>query len=441
MSDFDPNEKIEIGEVEKAEEEEISEDSQKELKESSFGVVDIQNFEDFNKEDYVPQEGEYKFSVEQKFLKVATSITRLTASGSASSFGACKITLFNNKIKVSSFNQINFSEVFVPLHENLEPAQEETEKEKSFIFDHNILAKISQRFSDSIITFIFNAEKSLLMIKSGKSELQLSTYPETDFTAYHSKIGETEHKGKIDTNLFRTAIKYISQFVKKNDVQLTLSIAELRDGYLTGGNNSSIGVFKSPKLEGINVKIKYEVLSILEKILPHFHGVNTHLFETDSFFILRDENLYFGFEKVIHSFPPVDDFFKSKTKGYKAIIPREELLNSLHKLSVVSINKDLLVKGIISGNAAEAELQLITKDTIGRQSTDSISINKQSTSKEVGNSEFNLNITNFIKLVTHFNSANIVLEEIKKAIKIKDEGEDFEAFTFLTMLEEETDEE
>jgi len=409
-----------------------------ELKTGNFGSVDIKDFSEFNTPDYIPTAGEYVFSVEQKFLKAATSITRLTASASKSSFGTAKVTLFSSKMRLATFNQTAFSEVFIPVHGEVQGIEEG--KEISFIFDQNILAKIASTFVDAVITFIFNADKNLLVITSDKTRLELSTAPETDFVKYHSKIGDPTYLNKINTEVLRKGLNYVASFVKKDDIQLNLSLIDVKDQMMVGGAYSAIGIFQSPAFLEIEFKVKYEIIGILEKIAGHFHDANTHLFETENFYILRDENLYFGFEKTTFNFPPVAQFFQAPTTGDQILIPRGQLLNSLYKLSVVSIDKDLLVQVKITGSGNDSEIYLATKDSTGKISEDTLQIYRgaeEDKDPAYDDREYYLNIAALIKIVNHFESANVQFREISgKAILIEDEDDLYQATTILSMLNE-----
>lgn len=406
-----------------------------ELKSSTFGSLDIKDFSDFNAQDVVPDDGTYVFSVEQKFLKEATAVTRLTTAARGT-FGVTKVTLFRDKLRLSTFNQTAFSEMLIPLHEKTPSLADG--QEISFIFDHAVLSKIANTFVDAIVSFQFIAEKHLLIITSGKTKLELSTFNKTDFTDYHAKLGSPEYKAQINPLTLRRGIQYAGTFVKKDDIQLNLSLIDVRDGQVLGGSYSAIGIYQAKALADQNVRIKYEVIQILDKILGKFHETNTHLFETDNYYILRDENLYLGFEKTEFSFPPVKAFLDIKATDH-ILVPRSNLLNALYKLSVVSVDRDLLVNIKLEGLGAQAVATLVTKDASGKESQDVLQVFRQAANGVDPASlepwDININILAFIKIASHFESANVHLELLSgKAVAIKDSGDDFDATTILSLL-------
>lgn len=443
---FDPNATIEmagsddftdlISAGDGESQEEVAARIQSEMKQTAFGTVSVTDFSDFNSQDITPDTGEYNFSVEQKYLKEACSTTRLTTSSRAA-FGAVKVTIFRNKLRLATFNQAAFSEMLIPL--SSPSTSIEDGKEVSFIFDHSVLSKISTTFIDAIISGTFVAEKNLLVLRSGETRLELSTFPKTEFIEYHTKIGEPVLKSTINPEVLRKGVRYAAPFVKKDDIQLNLSLIDIRNGQVLGGGYASIGVFSTEALKNIDIKVKYENIKTFEAMLSKFNVENTHLFETDSFYIMRDENLYFGFEKTTFSFPPVDSFFKVQPDDF-TLIPRAQFLNSLYKLSVVSIDRDLLVRLQLEGSGADAKITLTTKDSSGKQSRDILSVYRNHAEGQKSTFEawdVNVNIASLIKIIGHFESANVQLEKLaNKALMVVDEGEGYKANTILSLLTE-----
>jgi hypothetical protein len=69
-----------------------------------------------------------QFAVEQKFLKEATAATGLATAG-AHPYGATNLTIYAHQLRLQTFNQAAFCEVFIPLTEQgsnprLEPGHE-----------------------------------------------------------------------------------------------------------------------------------------------------------------------------------------------------------------------------------------------------------------------------------------------------------------------------
>ena len=420
-----------------------------ELKKTTFGDVDVQDFNVFKKVGEVVKEGEYEFSVEQRFLKEATVVTGQTSSvGNRCEGGSLKLTLFKDSIKFSTFNQSAFSEYIIPTHEIVEGVEEG--KEIAFIFNQAILYKIALNFKDAIITFKLNAKLKQLKIVSGETDLNLTTKEDTDFVEFHNNIKDLEYVCQVDPPILRRALQYNSLFTKKDDVQVRMSIVDIMStgdaGISVSGTTQIVGIFESDFLEGCDLRVKYPALSVLEKVLGRFHVENTHLFMSETYFIIRDENFYFGFEKTDSRFPSVKELLKMEISDY-CLIPRLEIIDSLSKLSVVSQDKDLLVNLMITGFGNDCKLTLETKDSSGRVSRDIIKCNRKNTedSKESSFEDVNacINLSSFLKIIEHFNSQSILLKPLvndgsAKSILLEDKNEEFKATTAISVLSEET---
>lgn len=409
-----------------------------------FGVLNVEDFAAFNASDYTPEAGEYIFSVEQKYLKEATRTTGNTVSKTAAQFGAVKVALLKDKegrdfMRLQTFAQSAFSEQLIPLPQAVNPALDPN-KPVAFVMDHSVLAKIADKFPDAVITFKFLADKKLLVIEQDKTKLEIGTFERTDFTEYHSKIGEPQMKGKVNPTLLRNGVKFLQNFTRKDDIQANLSLIEFRDSEIVGGTLSALGVFSSELIGDLTMKVKYEAIQTFEKMLSRFNPENTYLFETDSFYILRDETLYFGFEATKHSFPATAQFFKIASEE-NVLIPRVQLLNSLFKLSVVNVDRDLTVNMALDGIGHDAVLTLTTEDASGKKSRDELKVTRRANEGADPSFEpwdINVNITGLIKVVGHFDTANVELELLaKKALLVLDEGEQYKASTILALQSEE----
>lgn len=410
-----------------------------ELAASSFGSLDINDFHDFSAKDYVPTTGEYRFALEQKWLREGTSVIRQVSSVAArGNFGGMKVTLYKGKIRLATFSQSAFCEIFLPVFQGLA----DLEQEVSFIFDQGVMAKIASSFGDAIIEFTFFAEKSLLEIKSGNTKLELSTFPPEDFVDYHAKLGTPQPIARLDPVIFKNALKYANQFVRKDDISANLSIVDVRNGLVIGGSYASVGLFTAKALEGLNFKVKFEALATLEKLLGRMHQTNTRLFDAGSFYMIRDENMYFGFEKSQFEFPAVDSF-QNAEMGESLLVQRPDLINSLNKLSVVSIDRDMLVRLQIEGLGKDVRFELSTADASGRRSTDRISGFRSTeggrTPDDLKQQVCYVNLHSLLKVASHFETANINLKFDKTAqpkvlFLIDTDDDTFTARTVMTLM-------
>lgn len=409
------------------------------MKTGEFGSLDVNDFTDFSVSDYTPSEGEYTFSVEQKWLRESTGVMKMvSAISSRGQGGGLKVTLYRGKIRLSTFNQAAFGEIFLPVFSGLR----DLEQEVSFIFDLGVLAKIASSFGDAVIGFTYDAGKSLLTLQAGQTRLELSTYPPEDFVNYHDKLEEPTLISRLDPVAFKSALKYAGTFVKKDDISANLAIVDIRDGLVIGGSASSVGLYSSKFLEGLNFKVKYEVLGVLEKLLARFHATNTHLFDAGNFYLLRDENMFLGFEKSQFEFPSVDTFRNAELVE-SLLVPRPELIGSLNKLSVVSIDRDMQVCMSINGSGKDVEFSLSTTDSSGRKSTDRLQAHRSAegdfTPADLKKQVFYVGLHALLKICGHFETANIAIKMNKegatRAIFIEDgDDETYSARTVMIVM-------
>lgn len=405
----------------------------------SVAVTDLTDFSDFEARDDVTDSGVYDFRVEQRYLKEATRATKLTVGGSKDAYTTAQITVFTNRMRIRTFNLSAFTEVILPLVG--EAVGVEAGGEVSFIFDHGVLTKIANSIVDSEISFHLVADKSYLEVSAGKTKLALSTKESVSFVGYHSRLGKGVHLSSLNPKALGDALEFSSLFVKKDVVQANFSLSDTRDGHVIGGSASSFGVYRSEALKGVNLKVRFETLAILSKVLPRFNESNTHLFEFGEYYVIRDEMLYFGWKKCSFAFPPIEAFFATPPKDF-ALIPRASFLNSLDRLAVVSVDKDLLVTLSVNGSGADSTLCLSTKDESGRVSGDALQVFRGASDDGVGSDfspwSFSIHLGQLCRSLNHFGSANVRVELIQRnagsAICLQDVGDGFHASTVLTAL-------
>lgn len=401
----------------------------KELKEILYGSKDISNFEEFLREGYFPVEGEHTFSVDSKYLRYACGVLKYINTGSKVAENLIKVTVFENQLKLSGFNQTSFGEVFVPLTKISSVGKN---PEISLVFDYPTLAKIVASFEKEVLNFTFSPEKALLVMDSGNAHLELSTREGNDFIQFHNKIKEIKPVAcTLNHEILQTALEYLSLFLRK-DSQPNLSLLECRDSTMLGGNYASIGIFHSSTLSNVPLKLKYEVVQVLNKVLPYFYPSKMKLFETDGFYILRDQNLYLGIEKTDVSFPSLKHLLSIKIEE-SYTIPRKEFLSSLYKISAVSGNKDVLIQFKLSGSPPTSLLTLSIQDPTGRKSRDVIPIVRQNINGTFDEHFFYVPLDALIKTISFFKSPEVFVQEIPgKAILIKDTQDIFTTNTILS---------
>jgi hypothetical protein len=276
----------------------------------------------------------------------------------------------------------------------------------------------------------------MLHIEQGEVQAREVTLNPKTFTDYHVKIGTNRLIGKVNPVILRQGVAYLQPFARKDDVQANLSLIEVRDGAVIGGSPAALGSFSSPLFNNLNLKIKYEIIAPLEKMLARFNPERTFLLETDNYYILRDDNLCFGFERHAHDFPALGKFFKIPSEAY-VLVPRSRLLTRLLQIEVFCPDSDAFVQIHVEGAGSDTRLHLTTRILDDAPSTTTLECSRQAHPSYAATATFPawglfVNVHAFIKIVTCFDSAHVQFEILgDEAMRVSDAGDGFEAKTLL----------
>lgn len=436
---FDPNMEVEE-EVKVAEDnapmEAPVEKGDKEINDklkSSFGTMDIKDLKEFMEGSESPSKGEYKFTVEQGHFKEAVTAVRMTSS-MKSNPNPVRLTLGKDTLRVSTFNPFSFAEYIIPL---VQPSGLKDGKSVRFIFDYNVLSRIATIFTEDVLELDVLPEKRLCKITAGKTNLEITTYPDSDFADFSGKMESMKMKSKIDPDSIRKAIQFIYPFTVKNDLQPNFSLVEIRDGQAIGGTPFSIVTMTSKHFEGISLKMRYEFLVGMEKTLQFFDAKNTYLFESDDYYIIRDGNTMCGFEKTPYQFLNITPIVSAVKTDKRLMVPRDVLQNTLQKLSVVSIDKKLPVTmSYRIGKGESTSMTLMTEDATGKQSKDTIPMTAKGYEPDDTEHSFKVTLSSLLRTVSFHDSHNIELLEVPgKAVFLEDKYEEDTYLTVLSLLQ------
>lgn len=383
---------------------------------------------------YVPKDGEYSFSVTQDNLLSATKITNYVSNACKASLALVKVTLFETSLRLSLVNQVAFVEVSRDTITSVEKDYEGV----SFIFDQATLHKVSNLMSSDSISFVFKAETQELLVSSGKTQLNFPTFLETDVIDYSRKLNNLKSLGGLNIGILKEGVKYCSTFCKRNDLAPVLSIVDLKKGAMVSGNPLASGVFHSSEFKDTTVKFKHEVLSTVDSILSDLDPSDTILYETPTYYVLKDSKISFGFERTNLSFPPVDRFLKDVQSKDFILSDRNLLINTLKRLSVVSKSKNLLVNLKIRGEGVDAIMIASTKDSSGKKSTDEISVERiplEGVQSDFKMQEINLDLFKFLESINQFKSEFVHVEIVNpEYIHVKENTDAYNAVTILSVL-------
>ena len=160
------------------------------------------------------------------------------------------------------------------------------------------------------------------------------------------------------------------------------------------------------------------------------------MFETENYYIIRDQNVYLGIEKTDVTFPPLKHLLTTKIEE-SFIVSRSVILSALQKLSVVTEDRDILISFLIKGKNPTATLTLSIKDKTGRKSKDILNISRQDTTEIYGEREYLVNLEAIFKTFSFFKTPEISIQELKdKAILVKDVNPLYSCTTIFSIAKE-----
>ena len=168
--------------------------------------------------------------------------------------------------------------------------------------------------------------------------------------------------------------------------------------------------------------------------MGRFNPEKTFLLETDSYYILRDDKLFFGFERYAHTFPDLKLFFKIPSDSY-VLVPRAQLLTGLLTISLFCTDPEAFVQLRVEGAGNDTRLDMTTWNLAGVPSTTTLECSRQAHpgyNPTFAIWDLYLNTHAFTKIVMAFDFAGVQFEILEfKAVLVSDVGHNFTAKTLL----------
>jgi len=422
-----------------------------ELKEGAFGQADIEDFSDFNNVGRAVEDGKYSFTAESKFLKQAASI--LNEIGGAE---AVRVTVFPDRLKLAAANTAAFVETLIPTVVN--PAVKlPADETVAFILEKRKLIAMAQSLRrDAMITFEYLAQRRNLIIRGDDGVLNYPTLEVRHPPDYHNNCGIPKLLGELDPAALREAIRFLTMYVIRDDLQQNLSVIDFhpaapalpRDAHHTEtgrgvtGSASAIGVYDCTRLPRVPLRIRYNVVNVAAQLLARFHPERTRLFRAGNFFLLRDQNLYLGFDATDYSFPAVEQILAARADSH-ILIPREELDRHLLQLSIVNSDASTPVRWLLAGVGNSASLILEVSDIAGRVSHCALTVARRANDEFVARGgrpadlpdlDFTVNLAALKSTIAYSKTAHVLLEFIGNALRIIAATADAQAIAMLTVL-------
>jgi hypothetical protein len=132
----------------------------------------------------------------------------------------------------------------------------------------------------------------------------------------------------IDPQLVGAAIDYVAPAVSENQTKEQFNLIEFREGQLVGGSLGAIAVFAAAGLNGLDMRIRYRFIDPVRTVLARLDG-QAALFETPRFYIIRDCETAFGFEKPHASFPDVAPMLSPRSVRDRIALDRKRVVHGM----------------------------------------------------------------------------------------------------------------
>ena len=163
-------------------------------------------FRDSQRTHRPPVAGEYRFKIQRHRLKTALETTELTID-TREAFNKVRVEISRTRLKLATFDQRSFSVVTIPLEEPSPSFPAESEQAVTFIFEHDLLLRITRRLPEelAIVEFTYVVATQLLRFQTWESEepliiqknFQLSCWP---LSAFRAEIPlNPPSLGRVDT--------------------------------------------------------------------------------------------------------------------------------------------------------------------------------------------------------------------------------------------------
>jgi hypothetical protein len=201
-----------------------------------------------------------------------------------------------------------------------------------------------------------------------------------------------------------------------------------------GGNMANVGIFQSEKLKGLDFKIPGKaVLNAIVKILDVFFiedGVSIWKSKDKKSLYITDGDSCVGFIKEMESFPAKRELVLDVDTSKRITTPRLKFIENIDSLSYVSDELTLTV---------DTENENYVGEVLDYCGLSSIRGFEVKASGKICQETF-ISIGEFLKVLRHFNSANVEMcfhKANAELIVLLDEVEDYNIRTVLVAKDKE----
>jgi hypothetical protein len=272
-----------------------------ELIRPALGLSSLDAFTGFQAGGFTPKTGEYSFQIDSSEFLRLLALAKCTFVANSGRRGLIKMTVSQTELRAQAYDFAAFSETILPLKGY---ATGITKEPITFIVPFDDFETACKALDDTV-TFTYRPEQARIEIVAGNFERPLVTRSVESFKDFdEATIGALDPGSRrtIDPQLVGAAIDYVAPAVYEDQTKEQFNLIEFREGQLVGGSLGAIAVFAAAGLNGLDMRIRYRFIDPVRTVLPLLDG-QAALFETPRFYIIRDRETAFGFEKPHASFP------------------------------------------------------------------------------------------------------------------------------------------
>jgi len=271
---------------------------------SSFGLPSLDAFTGFQAGGFTPKTGEYSFQINSSEFVRLLKLAKCTFVADSGRRGLIKMSVSQCSLRAQAYDHALFSETVLPLKDYATGVTKE--QPISFVVPFDDFETACKAI-DGTATFTYRPEQARIEIVAGNFERPVVTRSVEGFHDFdEATIGTLDQGSRrtIDPQLVASAIAYVAPVVVENQTEEHFNLIEFREGRLVAGSRSAIAIFTAAGLNGLGMRIWRRFIDPVRTALTLLDS-EAALFETTRFYIIRDCNTAFGFEKPHKSFPDI----------------------------------------------------------------------------------------------------------------------------------------
>jgi hypothetical protein len=332
---------------------------------SSFGLPSLDAFTGFQAGGFTPKTGEYSFQINSSEFVRLLKLAKCTFVADSGRRGLIKMSVSQCSLRAQAYDHALFSETVLPLKDYATGVTKE--QPISFVVPFDDFETACKAI-DGTATFTYRPEQARIEIVAGNFERPVVTRSVEGFHDFdEATIGTLDQGSRrtIDPQLIGSAIAYVAPVAVENQTEEHFNLIEFREGRLLGGSRSAIAIFTAAGLNGLGMRIRYRFIDPVRTVLTLLDS-EAALFETARFYIIRDCNTAFGFEKPSRSFPDIT-YLLSPRSGRDRFLLASRKSGVVHGLAALEACAASVAFQCSKGRGVDARLSFMGQSEDGKK--------------------------------------------------------------------------